>query len=240
MKFSIGNSKLGKNCMVVSREVGPTCPPDCVYLGHECYADRTQKRFPDAHAVGIGNRDIEEVQVRSMLVEAHRKGNTVRWFERGDAGANGKPDIRFLTNVKRAYESLPADRRPASWLYTHFNKTPEVVEYLHEHVACYASVHSADDIRAAKDNGFRLFAYCDDSSEYAPKKNSRKFYDPAACPKTVDIGGEHFVVCPEIRLGRQRVTCTGTKDTPACNLCPLANKRLATGGKTNPLFPLHV
>ena len=242
-KYSIGNSKLGKNCMVVSRQVGPTCliagDNPCPYFGDGCYAEKTENRFPDARKVGIGNRDIEEVQVRSMLVEAHRKDNSVRWFERGDAGWNNKPDKKFLSNVRRAYESLPVEQRPDSWLYTHFNKTPEVVEYLQDFVACYASVHNEEDIYAAKDNGFRMFAFCDDEGKYAPKKNARRPYDPAACPKMVEIAGEQFVVCPEIRLGRDRVTCTGTKDTPACNLCPLANKRIATGGKTNPLFPFH-
>ena len=36
MKTAEGNDKLGKNCIVVSRPVGKTCPPSCVFLGGGC------------------------------------------------------------------------------------------------------------------------------------------------------------------------------------------------------------
>lgn len=240
MKFAIGNGKLGKHCNVVSREVGPTCPPDCAYLGNGCYAERTQSFRKAAHQVGISNRSVDEVRVRSMLYDAHKHNRYVRWFERGDAGSDGRVDTAFLSSVRAAYESLPPEQRPESWVYTHFNKSALVVEYLSDHVSVYASVHSEADIKAAKDNGFTLFAFCDDESKYTPKKNRRRPYDPALCPKTVEVGGEQFVVCPEIRLGRGRVTCTGTKDTTACKLCPLGKHRAAVGRKANVMFPYHV
>ena len=47
MKVANGNDKLGKGCLVVSRPVGDTCPSTCEFLGNGCYAEQTEKMYPN-------------------------------------------------------------------------------------------------------------------------------------------------------------------------------------------------
>ena len=101
-------------------------------------------------------------------------------------------------------------------------------------MAVYASIHNDADMKAAKDAGFKLFAWCDSDTKIAPKRPRSKAKADAwrkSLPKLVVLNGEKFVTCPEIRRGRGVVTCTGTKDSVECNLC--------VKGLANVLFPSH-
>jgi len=87
----------------------------------------------------------------------------------------------------------------------------------------------------AKAAGFTLFAWCDSDQAIAPKRPRRKGPKrdawSKALPTLTVLAGEKFVTCPEIRKGRDFVTCTGTKDSVACNMC--------VNGRKNVLFPCH-
>jgi hypothetical protein len=235
MKVADGNDKLGKGCVVVSRPVGDTCPSSCVYLNNGCYAEQSEKQYPNVRPAGFHNIITEKNRIRAMILDARKRGKSIRWHERGDWFLNGQLDHDYLTNVKDACESILADGLdlPEMWFYTHIYDAALVS--LDKYMAVYASIHNDADMQAAKDAGFQLFAWCDSDEKIAPKrpKANKKKADAwrASLPKMVVLNNEKFVVCPEIRRGRGVVTCTGTKDSIACDMC--------VRGLANVLFPSH-
>ncbi len=223
MEFSQGNEKLGSGCFVVSRPVGDTCPSSCSFLGNGCYAEFTEKRFPSARNKGLRNVITEAGKIRSLLIEAVRQGKSIRWHERGDFGLDNSIDMEYIENIEEACLSLLKEDKPLPkmWVYTHFYDS-RIITRLSSFITIYASVHDAADMAAAKAAGFEHFAWCDTDGKF-PKKGKK----PAAdAPKLVILNGERFVTCPEMRKGRNSVTCTGTKDTVACNMCTRGNNVL--------------
>ena len=237
MKVANGNDKLGKGCLVVSRPVGDTCPSTCEFLGNGCYAEQTEKMYPNVRPAGMQNLITERGRIRSMILDAMRQGKSIRWHERGDWFLNGELDIEYVENVTWACESILADDNmilslPDMWFYTHIYDARLVA--MEKYMNVYASIHNGEDMKSAKAAGFKLFAWCDSDEKIAKKRPKRK---PAAAewrsslPKLVVLEGEKFITCPEIRRGRGVVTCTPTKGSVSCDLCPR--------GLANVLFPSH-
>lgn len=238
MKTADGNDKLGKNCLVVSRPVGiegdGTCPSTCVFFGNGCYAEATEKQYKNVRPASMQNVITEIGKIRSMLIDAIKRGKSIRWHERGDWFKDGKLDENYVNNVSVACESVIESgyTLPDMWFYTHIYDRRLVA--LEKYMSVYASVHNADDMAAAKAVGFKLFAWCDSDQKVAtkrPRGKIKKAEWQAALPKLVVLEGETFVTCPEIKKGRNFVTCTGNKNSRACNMC--------VRGIKNVLFPCH-
>jgi hypothetical protein len=236
MKYAEGNDKLGKNCLVVSRPVGDTCPPDCAFLDNGCYAENTEKIYPGVRPAGMQNLITEKNRIRSMILEAKRRNRSIRFMERGDWLLNGELDISFVENVVWACDSILADgdTLPKMWFYTHVYDE-RIPAQLGKYFSIFASIHNGEHMKIAKSKGFTKFAWCDSDQKIAPKRPKYKAKADAwrqALPKLVILEGEKFITCPEIRRGRSFVTCTGTKDSQACNMC-------LDKDKPNVLFPCH-
>lgn len=233
MKTAEGNDKLGKGCVVVSRPVGDTCPSSCVYLGTDCYAEHSEKQYKNVRPAAFQNIVTEVGKIRSMIIDAIKREKSIRWHERGDWFLNGQLDEEYVNNVVAACESVldSGYTLPDMWFYTHIYDSRLVK--MGVYMAVYASVHNATDMQTAKDAGFKLFAWCDSDKKIAPKRPRGKKADAwrASLPKMVILNNEKFVTCPEIRRGRAEITCTGTKDSIACDMC--------VRGLANVLFPCH-
>ena len=234
MKVANGNDKLGKGCLVVSRPVGDTCPPDCAFLGDGCYAEQTEKMYPNVRPAGMQNLITEKHRIRSMILDAISKNKSIRWHERGDWFLNGKLDMDYLNNVIWACDSILADGKslPDMWFYTHIYDPR--LSMMDKYMSVYASIHNADDKAKAVAAGFKLFAWCDSDQKIVAKRPKRKAAADAwraALPKLVIIDDTKYVTCPEIRRGRGVVTCTPTKGSVSCDLC--------VRGLANVLFPSH-
>ena len=233
MKTAEGNDKLGKGCVVVSRPVGDTCPSSCVYLGTDCYAEHSEKQYKNVRPAAFQNIVTEVGKIRSMIIDAIKREKSIRWHERGDWFLDGQLDEEYVNNVVAACESVldSGYTLPDMWFYTHIYDSRLVK--MDVYMAVYASVHNATDMQTAKDAGFKLFAWCDSDKKIAPKRPRGKKADAwrASLPKMVILNNEKFVTCPEIRRGRAEITCTGTKDSIACDMC--------VRGLANVLFPCH-
>lgn len=236
MKVANGNDKLGKGCLVVSRPVGDTCPSDCAFLDNGCYAEQTEKMYPNVRPAGMQNLITERGRIRSMILDAKRQGKSIRFMERGDWFLNGELDISFVENVEWACESIVSqgDSLPKMWFYTHVYDE-RIPSKLGKYFSIFASIHNGEHMKIAKSKGFAKFAWCDSDMKIAPRRPKRKAAQEAwrkSLPKLVVLEGEKFVTCPEIRRGRDFITCTGTKDSQGCFMCLDANK-------PNVLFPCH-
>lgn len=234
MKIANGNDKLGDNCSVVSRPVGDTCPPTCAFLNNGCYAEATERQYNNARVAGFANLITEGNKIRSMILESKNKGKSIRWHERGDWFNNGELDVAYLENVKWACESILAEGKelPDMWFYTHIydSRLADMSKYM----AVYASVHNVDDMNKAKQAGFNRFAWCDSDKNFAekrPRSKAKAEQWRSNLPKVISIEGEKFVTCPEIKRTRNVITCTGNKNSIACNMC--------VKGRANVLFPCH-
>ena len=230
MKFSNGNAKLGENCLVVSRPVGDTCPSSCEFLGHGCYAEFTEKLFKVSRTSSMVNLVTESGKIRSMLMYAHSQGKSVRLHERGDFFLNGKLDVVYLANWVKALESLKPEQRPKMWAYTHIHDKRLLI--LGElGVNLYASVSTKRQLNKAKKVGFKLFAWADIQQNISKRKKNKPH---SHLPSYVSLAGEKFLVCPEQRKGRTKVTCTGTCETVKCGYCTGQN-----GQTGNVVFLMH-
>lgn len=234
MKVSKGNDKLGKGCLVVSRPVGDSCPPTCVYLDDECYAGHLEKQYPAVRPAGMQNLITEKNKIRAMILDAIKRSLSIRWHERGDWFKDGCLDTEYVENVTWACESILAGGLdlPDMWFYTHIydNRLVKMEKYM----AVYASVHNADDKALAVAAGFKLFAWCDSDKKIAPKRprGKKKVAEwRESLPKLVIIDNEKYVTCPEIRRGRGVVTCTPTAGSVTCDLC--------VRGLASVFFPCH-
>ena len=234
MKVANGNDKLGKGCLVVSRPVGDTCPPTCAFLGAGCYAEQTEKMYPNVRPAGMMNLITEKNRIRAMILEAIRKEKSIRWHERGDWFKDGTLDLEYVENVTWACESILDDGTslPDMWFYTHIYDSRLVA--MEKYMNVYASVHNDSDMNEAKAQGFKLFAWCDSDEKIAKKRPKRKAAAEVwrkSLPKLVVLNDTKFITCPEIRRGRGVVTCTPTEGSVDCNLC--------VKGLANVLFPSH-
>lgn len=239
MKVAEGNDKLGNKCVVVSRPVGDTCPgPDseypCAFLNNGCYAEATENQYKNARTAGFANLVTQKNLVRAMILDAIKRNKSIRWHERGDWFLDGKLDTDYVDNVVWACESILADGidLPPMWFYTHIYDAR--LAAMEKYISVYASIHNVEDKRQAEAAGFTMFAWCDSDMKIAPKRPKSKAKADAwrkALPKLVIIDDTKFVTCPEIRKGRAFVTCSGNKDSQACNMCIF--------GRANVLFPCH-
>lgn len=212
MKISNGNEKLGSNCYVISRPVGKTCPAGCFFLGNGCYAEKTEKRFPNARKAGFANIHPSVKEITALLDQAEKEGRHIRMQERGDFLLNGKIDYPYI----RAWKKALKDRSLSIniWCYTHVY-SKEVADLQNYGVKMYASVHNETDIAKAKKAGFSLFAYI--TTDKRKKGGSHDY------AKRIETPLGMCTVCPEQIHGRKNntknVTCTGSKDSIACTLC---------------------
>lgn len=217
MKIAKGNEKLG-DCLVISRPVGLTCPTSCFFLGNGCYAEKTEKRFPNAREAAQSNVRVNYKDIISLIEQAIGMGKSIRIHERGDWGRGNRVDMQYVNAWRRALSSFV--ELPRIWFYTHFYSKHLAALGNFPNVSAYASVHNETDIKRAKRAGFTLFAYI---TEHKKDKGGSKDF-----AKVLDLPilGP-TVVCPEQRRGRTEVTCVGTKDTIACNLCTFTNRNVA-------------
>jgi hypothetical protein len=123
----LGNVKLGRRVLTLSREPVRTCPPWCFFRPDRpkldgvprCYAWRSMIRRPSVRAAWTGTHPWEEVEARAA--ELARKASCFRVLVAGDFGATdpdklGQYDPEILHAVTRLVEriGLPA------WCYTKF------------------------------------------------------------------------------------------------------------------------
>lgn len=219
MKTSKGNEKLGK-CIVVSRPVGDSCPSSCPFLNNGCYAEMTEKRFPQSRAAGFDNMIVKRHDVLATIEKAIDKNLSIRMHERGDfLKPNGQLDLRYVNNWVESLKKIKRGDRPNIWAYTHIYDK-RLLTLAKVGVYLYASVHTDADVKTAKRAGFKLFAYCTKIRKVkGGSTDSPKFVDLPILGRTL--------VCPEQRLGRKRVTCAGTDETTACNWCTMGKGNVA-------------
>lgn len=210
MKIAKGNDKLGKNCLIVSRPVGLTCPSSCFFLGNGCYAEFTEKRFPNARKAGFANLEVSVDEVCEVIANAIKNGLSIRIHERGDFLQNDKPDRAYINAWKQA--TVKFEKLPDIWTYTHgYYKV--IADLQNYGIRTYASIHNKVDLKKAQRAGFKLFAYC----TTIPRKKGGSL----DAPKLVILDEVKFVTCPEQRRGRSNggVTCTGSGESIKCDLC---------------------
>ena len=109
-----------------------------------------------------------------MILDAHSKGKSIRWHERGDWFLNGELDLDYLCNVTDACESILAEGKelPEMWFYTHIYDSRLVS--LEKYMNVYASVHNDTHMGEALAQGFKRFAWCDSDMKIAPKRPKNK------------------------------------------------------------------
>jgi hypothetical protein len=236
MKTAIGNAKLGQKVIVVSRPVGDSCPDSCVYLNNGCYAQATERRFPNARQAGFSNMFSDVNSVRRTIRASIDSGMPIRIHERGDfifINSRGKKllDKRYLNAWLSALAKFEKSELPRIWLYTHCLTEAAILKLEAFGVSVYASVNTEEEYETAKKTGFKLFAFC---SKFRKKKGGSKDF-PVYTDQAITT--ERTLVCPEQRLGRNRVTCCGSQKnakfekTTACNWC--------VKGKGNIVFLEH-
>lgn len=213
---SNGNSKIGKRAVVTSRAIGDSCPDTCHFLDNGCYAQHSEKQYPGVREAWLDNLIQPWNKIRSMLLFAIKNGKAVRLHGGGDFFLNGKLDLAYLANFKKAVKSILDDglELPDIWVYTHvYDK--RIVTLCKYGVNLYASVHGRADVRRARKLGFTKFALVDTANRIGPKRKGGS----KDAPKYFKFDGMKFLVCPEQRLGRKRVTCTGGDGSTACLWC---------------------
>lgn len=193
-----GNDKLGENISVLSRAVGDSCPNICEFLDNSCYAERTERRFDNARQAGLKNMKIADWQkIRSFLLDAKKRGNSVRLHERGDflkTTKNGAKilDIKYVNALTKAFKSIKDP--PQIFFYTHVYKK-ELSQLAKLGMSVFASVGTSVDHKAAKKAGFKKFAW---STNLRKGKDTNKLYQVET--------GEKIVTCWE-QLGTKE-TCS--------------------------------
>lgn len=206
-----GNEKLGKSVFVISRPVGLTCPSDCFFLHNGCYAERTENQYKNARKSAQANVVITADEVEGAIRYAYSQKKYVRILERGDWGLNGEVDEKF---VQAWYDGMSRVRlKPYVFTYTHF-RDARIAKLQEVGISVYASVHNADDVEAAKAVGFKLFAFATTiKKSRGGSKDSPKYIELPVLGRTL--------VCPEQRMGRDRVTCD------KCNVCIQGKQNVA-------------
>jgi len=228
VKFNYsGNIKLGKNVSVISRPVGVgktgTCPSGCPFLERGCYAKIIEGRMPNTRKFAENNVITSLEEIFLFLAESKKIRNDVRIHERGDFLLDGKLDIEYLNNWKKALTRFNKNKSgyiPKIWVYTHVyhRKVADLQKY---GVIVYASVHTEDDIKQAKKAGFKLFAI---DSKIQKKRRVKGIQSVSSYIDLPALG--RTLVCPEQRMGdTKNITCS------TCNYC--------TTGKGNIAFLKH-
>lgn len=207
MKYSQFNSKVG-NALIISRPTITTCPTSCYFAGNGCYAERSEKRFPNSRKFIENNIELSEEEILTLLKDVVKLKLPIRINANGDLGLNDKVDIKYINTWKKALSK--SKYKPTIWLYTHFYSR-HISSLSYYGVNVYASIHNKDDYKKAKRAGFKLYAYV--STDRQKKGGSYEY------PKYVETILGRTLVCPENRLGRDRVTCAGTSTSTACNFC---------------------
>lgn len=204
LKFSIGNAtKLGY-VATTSREAGPSCPSSCVHFDKDCYAMKTQKRYPNALRAWRHNLQISDwQQYRAFFIEANKKNVPVRLnvsgdFIKKDSLGRENLDIKYLNCLLEALKSIKKENRPRVWLYTHV-ADKRILKLRQYGVTVFASIDNDKMLKKFKSAGFTNFAYNSD----VKKGKSPKKYE--------ERNGQKIPVCFE-QLGTK-------KDCASCNYC---------------------
>jgi hypothetical protein len=233
-----GNSKLGTNCVEITRPVGDTCPSTCPYLDGDCYQERIENTYPGVRPKALVNVVSNRNKIRAALLYSQASGMGFRFQVGGDWFRDGKLDLEYLADVEWACESIVSRGGSLEGVFFYTHVIDKRVAALSRFgIACYASIHNARDMRKARKAGFTLFAWgsLDDTVlPPAPRggaNHAKRLADwQASLPAVVEIGGERFVTCPNQRKGK-RVTCTGSPDSLACGFC--------VNGRGNVAFARH-
>jgi hypothetical protein len=196
-----GNEKLGPKISVLSRAVGDSCPDSCQFLENSCYAEKTERRFKNARIAGLRNIKIMDWQkIRSFLLDAKKRGNSIRLHERGDwlkTTKNGSKilDKKYIKDFTKAYQSI--ENPPQIFFYTHVYKS-EIAQLAKLGISVFASVGTAGDHRLATKVGFTKFAW---STSLKKGKDKNK--------KWITETGETIPVCWEqLNIGKNKNTCS--------------------------------
>lgn len=160
-----GNSKLGKSVSTFSRPVGNTCSNNCIHLDLNCYAERTERIYPNTRKAYLKNLKISNWQkLRVFLLEAKKRGNIVRWHQNGDVmreDSLGRKilDIKYIQDIEKANQSIidSGIEPPAQLMYTH-SIYPRVAK-LSKYMELFASIDDTLSYRKAKKCGFKRFAW---------------------------------------------------------------------------------
>jgi hypothetical protein len=216
MKYTkTGNEKLGKKVNILNRPVGTTCPASCWFLNNGCYAQFTERRFPNSRSLAENNLIVKKEDIKEILEDTVKHDKILRIHERGDFKKEGKIDGKYLKAWKLALKTIK--KLPHIWTYTHV-LSKQISDLQNFGVNVYASVHSEQEYHKAKDKGFKLFAWVlKDKKKKGGSKDYPKFVDLPVLGRTL--------VCPEHRRGRQQVTCE------KCKWC--------SEGKGNVVFLTH-
>ena len=199
-----GNSKLGPNISILSRAVGDSCPDSCLFLDNNCYAQKTERRFNNARLAGLKNMKIADWQkIRAFLLDATKRGNDVRYNERGDMLKTTKNDskildIKYIKSIVKANESIieEGNKPPQQFLYSHVYKK-EVAQLAKLGISVFASVTTIGDYKQAKSVGFTRFAW---STTLRKGKDKNKIW--------IAENGDVVPVCWEqLGQGKTKGTC---------------------------------
>lgn len=182
MKIKLGNTKLGNSIATISREIGPTCPGDCPFLGNGCYAERIQRRYATVHAAWRKNNsptaDLDAESARNL-----HKATAVRLHVAGDFLMHGALDRPYLAKILR----LARSSGKPWWVYTHaWRELAHHVQYLRRAgIEVFASVHRFSDGVRAQELGYRV--------AYMPGVAKKGYNGPRAWHQhTMPL-----IVCPE-------------------------------------------
>lgn len=201
-----GNEKLGKSVFILNRPTGHSCPSDCWFLGNGCYAEFTENRFKRTRKVGFKNLTIFAKEMYQFIAHAIKNNKSIRFHERGDfltTNSRNKKilDKKYLRVIKNTLKKFLA--LPHMWVYTHV-LDKRVADLQNYGIHVYASVHCEKDVKKAIKNKFKLFAFVlPDHKKPGGSKDYQKYVELPILGRTL--------VCPEHRLGRQRVTCDKCK-----------------------------
>lgn len=170
LKISKTNTKLGPGVWSVSRSSKTTCPSSCAHFGPDletagnCYATKLERIYPNVKAAWENNLKINDwQQYRSFLLAAHKSNKKVRInvsgdFIKRDSIGREQLDIKYLNAWLKAFESIPANQRPVSWMYTHVADR-RILQLQQYGVSIYGSVDNDKMLKKFKKAGFTLFAY---------------------------------------------------------------------------------
>lgn len=204
MYISKGNNKTGP-CLIVNRPVGDTCPNSCPLLNNGCYRQNTERRWKNTRLSAFRNTNLLKKEALSVIQQAIKEGKPIRLHEGGEFLKTDKLgrkilDRKYINAWRLAIRSTPKKDRPNIWVYTHVYRR-EVSSLAKLGVHVYASVHNQQDISLAKKAGFKLFAFVSEVRKSA--KDKPKYTELPIIGRTL--------VCPEQRMGYERVNCVKCK-----------------------------
>lgn len=155
-----GNRKLtdGKTHVAATmRPVGPTCPSECRFLNHGCYAQKGMVRIHQARATKVSG-DLQALMATDTRLIRHHVS--------GDFFLDNRLDTDYLNEVIEFHRANPDMQ---GWAYTHGWRRISDAGYdpkrLPKNFALIASVDSRVEMREAQALGWRTASVANDWSE---------------------------------------------------------------------------